>query len=176
MQCFDFAAFMEEYRLSGTDAAKVFGVSRRTVIRWRKHSQVPGPAARLARTIQRRSPPWNHSFWRGSGVGAVLLPLSWRVVLFGENWREEIAKLDRPRIEQARREYAAAAAAIRAAEEEARRERARRAAETRRMRAAGRLSAGGNVHDLRPRPKAPPATPQEAPQHRMKGSRWWSAG
>jgi hypothetical protein len=88
---FDFAAFMREFALSRAFCSKVFGVSERTVTRWRSARKIPASALQLARTIEHQAAPWNAGFRRGWWCGVVGLDWAWRQALFappGGQWQD----------------------------------------------------------------------------------------
>lgn len=132
MESFDFRGFMSDHFMSIEHACRVFRVSRRTVIRWRVDAALPAPAAQLARTIQRDSPPWSKSFWRGWQPGIRSLPDAWRVDLFGDEWRQVFSPAElaekaaaRARADAWRAKHEAKAAQRREAARKARSERMR---------------------------------------------------
>lgn len=152
MMDFDFAAFQMEFGLTREFAGKVFGISRRTVSRWRTLKRIPRTALRLVMTIQLRAAPWNSSFGVGAAPnyrrGMPMLPWEWREVLFappGGHWQDFRTQGERQRLAAAVK----TSKARQAAEVEARRlsrlRAARKGAETRRLRAleADRLASVG---------------------------------
>lgn len=91
METFDFRDWCARYALSVEQAAKIFAVSRRTVIRWRNSARIPRPAAQLVRVIERQQAPWNASFSRSEHVGMMRLDPDWRDELFappGGRWQD----------------------------------------------------------------------------------------
>ncbi|WP_022976968.1 hypothetical protein [Nevskia ramosa] len=91
MQDFDFKGFMSSFSMTVDSAQRVFGISRRTVIRYRVTGQVPATAVRLARSIERAAPPWSRSFWRGLQYGLSQLPEAWRADLYGKDWKKALS-------------------------------------------------------------------------------------
>jgi hypothetical protein len=131
VQEFDFSAFMRQFALSRSFCSKVFGVSERTVTRWRSARKIPASALQLVRTIEHQAPPWNAGFRRSWHCGIVALAWTWRQLLFappGGTWQQYRSAEDRQR---------AAAMAARGAAYQAEREEARRRARL----AAGRKAA-----------------------------------
>lgn len=95
MMNFYFAAFQTEVGLTVDFAAKVFGVSRRTVTRWRSACQIPRSAARMIMAIRLRAAPWNSSFGIAGAPnyrrGMPMLAWEWRELLFappGGKWQD----------------------------------------------------------------------------------------
>lgn len=151
---FDVAAFMKEFALSRSFCAKVFGVSERTVTRWRRLRKMPAPAVQLARSIERQCAPWNAGFSRGYRIGVSLLAWEWREALFapaGGAWQSY-----RPPAERAALRAAIRRDEQRAAERAEQRRRARlaagrKAAATRKARAAMRDRASAPAAVVPPR-------------------------
>lgn len=131
---FDFRAFMDEFALNRLFCSKVFGVSERTVTRWRRLRKIPASALRLVRTIERQSAPWNLGFRREHTHGLHQLAFEWRTDLFGGTtgrWQDY-------RTPEQRRAFDASCAQIQALRE------ARQAA-----RKASRLKAGRQAAETR---------------------------
>lgn len=158
---FDLAGFMSTYAMTIENACRVFSVSRRTVIRGRVSGLVARPVAQIARSIERASPPWSASFWRGFQPGLSTLPLAWRVDLFGEDWRAARSPVEL----QADEDRRSAAARLGERIEQIA---SRRAAERRRARErAAREASGAHRADRQAKGRR---TPQSAPEGRARGS------
>lgn len=77
--------FVRDFRLSTPWSAQLFGVSPRTVRRWRRRGRVPRHAQNMIDVVREQTPPINHSLHRGPSVGVLIH--SWRSRFYGEDWR-----------------------------------------------------------------------------------------
>lgn len=77
--------FCQEYRLSPRWGAQLFGVSPRTLRRWRRRGRVPRHAANMIEVVKEQAAPINHSLPRGPWIGVQIF--AWRERLFGPEWR-----------------------------------------------------------------------------------------
>lgn len=139
-----FARWMDDYRMTLDFASKIFGVTRRTVTRWRNSGRISRAAAQMIRVIDLQAAPWTASFWRGARVGLSTLVWQWRNELFappGGVWQDYRTAAETRRAAAHRKRCEA----WRQAEAERKRladlARARKAATTRRARAAAARAA-----------------------------------
>lgn len=91
MITFDFSAFMQEFALNRKFCAKVFGVSERTITRWRVLRKIPRSAMQMVESIRLACPPWAIGFKRSHWSGICQIPPAWRDYLFappGGVWQD----------------------------------------------------------------------------------------
>ncbi len=146
---FDFSAFMFQFGLNRAFCAKVFGVSERSVTRWRQSAQIPTPAARLAMSIQLQAVPWNASMTRGVRIGMSQLAWQWRNELFapaGGQWQDYRSPQERAEFAARAKEIRAARAAHAARIKRVRLDAGRKAAKTRAARQSARPSVDLDLH------------------------------
>lgn len=143
MVAFDFGEFQREFGMTVAYAVKIFGVSRRTVYRWRAERFVPRSAWHLILTIQRQAAPWASQFGRCGEVqlrrGMVFLDVRWRNDLFGGEsgrWQDFRTWQERDRLARWMAEAPARKAAQEAAYKRSRVLAGRKGAATRRARLA----------------------------------------
>lgn len=139
-----FARWMDDYRMTLEFASKIFGVTRRTVSRWRSAGRISKAAAQMIKVIERQAAPWTASFWRGTRCGLSTLIWQWRNDLFappGGQWQDYRTPAEKRRAVA----HAKRCEAWRKAEAERKRladlARAAKAATTRRARAAAAQAA-----------------------------------
>lgn len=137
----EFAAFLDTYKIQLDHAAQIFGVSRRTVSRWRSTERISGAAAQIVRSIEAQAAPWSLMFRRSFRDGVRTLHHAFRVALFGARWQDYRTPAERVQLARAER---ARQARMKAQRDTARvqRLRALRATLARRARGARRLLAG----------------------------------
>lgn len=78
--------FCQEYRLTSRWCAQLFGVSPRTLRRWRRRGRMPRHAENMVEVVREQQAPINHSLPRGPWIGVQIY--SWRERLFGPSWRD----------------------------------------------------------------------------------------
>lgn len=82
----DLDEFFHEFRLTPRWGAQLFGVSPRTLRRWRRRGRLPRHAQHMIEVCREQQAPINHSLPRGPCIGVQIY--SWRERMFGARWKD----------------------------------------------------------------------------------------